>query len=181
MINLIPIHAKKSITTEYWLRVLSVWCYVWSAALAVSICVTLPAYVLINLQVRAYDSVASLAEEEVADYSAVSKELNIASRQAVLVINDSNKHLLHQYVDLLESLRGDGLVINQISLQRTKVGVEPLTISGTASNRSTLAAFRDRLLTDANITEVDLPISNLAKDKDIQFSMTITMNNQADS
>ena len=56
----------------------------------------------------------------------------------------------------------------------------PVNITGTATDRQSLASFRDRMLAHPLISEVNLPISNLATDKDIQFSITVTMTNQTD-
>lgn len=178
MINLIPINTKKSITMEYWLRVVTVWAYLFSAALLVSIIITIPAYVLIDIQVASYENEAQSAEKDVLDFDMVSKELTTASRQAVLVINDAEKNVLSNYINLINQLEGPNIAVNNITLARAGAGVAPITITGEATDRASLAEFRDRLLNEESVLEVNLPISNLAQDRDIQFTITVTMNNE---
>ena len=48
-----------------------------------------------------------------------------------------------------------------------------MMISGDATTRQALADFRDRLLRQPEISDVVLPISNLAKDRDIKFSISV--------
>ena len=48
MINLIPPHARKAITREYWIRVVTVWMFLATFALMVIVALQIPTYVLIN-------------------------------------------------------------------------------------------------------------------------------------
>lgn len=177
MINLIPSAAKKSITTEYWLRVVTSWFLVWSAALVVGVFALVPSYVLINIQVSVYEESAKMAQESIDNFQAVSKELVASSRQAGLVMNDVERPVLYDYVTLFESLQNSGIVISEVRLMRSTEGVDPVYVAGEAKDRESLAAFRDRILSQPTVKEVDLPISNLAKDRDIQFGLTVTMHN----
>lgn len=178
MINLIPNQAKKSVTLEYWLRVATSWFVLWAVALIIGICVLVPTYVLINIQVSVYEESARAAEDSVANYGSVSKDLITASKQARVIVDDSNKTSIHDYVNLFEGLTGNGITLSEVSLNRSAEGIAPVSVAGKAVDRESLAAFRDRLLNEASIASVDLPISNLAKDKDIQFNLTVTMNNE---
>ncbi len=178
MINLIPPKAKKSIQIEYWLRVLSVWFMVWSAALLLGIFILIPAYVLIHLQVKVYSSSVKEASEKIVDYESVSKELQHASQQASKLLAGSEEPLMSEYVTSFKELESANISISSITLQRSDKGiVGPAHIGGEAIDRKALAAFRDRLLAQPGITAVDLPLSNLTKDKDIQFSLTVTFDN----
>jgi hypothetical protein len=53
--------------------------------------------------------------------------------------------------------------------------VKKILLSGLAENRESLVAFSKRLTENKTFTKVDLPISNLSKKQDIEFSITLTI------
>lgn len=175
MINLIPPSAKKSITLEYWLRVISMWSVIWSIALLLGISIMIPAYVLITLQVSAFSESAASASQKLATLKDVSKELEQASEGARVLIDGMRFVKVSDYEALFRDLENDDVRLTQIGIDRTKDGLAPARLAGQAASRQALASFRDALLAQPEVASVDLPISNLAKDKDIQFSLTVTL------
>ncbi len=175
MINLIPPKAKRSITIEYWLRVISVWFFTFSVAFAVGASLMVPTYVLITLQVSAFSDSAASASEKLATLKDVSKDLNLASQEARALIDGLRFSQMSGYVTLFRDLETNEVTLSQISIDRTKDGVAPVRLAGNAANRQALAAFRDHLLAVPQVASVDLPISNLAKDKDIPFNLTVAI------
>lgn len=181
MINLIPLAAKKSIVKEYWIRVLSVWMILWAFALLCGMSIIFPSYVLIKSQVDVYATPAAEASEKVADYKSASKVLIESSQQARIIVDENREQVMSDLVLLFRSLQGDTVQLSGMTILRSDDGVAPVKLEGIADDRQSLASFRDRLLEQPNITVVDLPISNLARDRDIQFSITVTMDNQTES
>ncbi|MEK7462014.1 MAG: hypothetical protein AAB618_00345 [Patescibacteria group bacterium] len=175
MINLIPFEAKKHLVHEYWLRSVTVWFFLWSFVLLLGIVILIPSYVLINLQVKAYTASAETADEKNASFENVAKELERASQTAVALSDRFAHPSMTEYVSLFRGFESNSLRITQISLRRDETGIKEVKVAGTAEDRRTLAAFRTRMLDDERIETVDLPISNLAKDRDIPFDLSITM------
>lgn len=175
MINLIPPSAKKKLILEYWLRVCSVWALICSIALLIGTSLMVPVYVLINLQVSNLTVSAESASQKIASLKDVSNELNDANQQAKMTMESRRFVPLSDYTETFGTLENDELKLSRIVLDRAKDGLSPVQMSGEARDRQALAAFRDRLLALPTVASVDLPIANLAKDKDIQFSLTVTM------
>ncbi len=175
MINLIPPQAKKSITLEYWLRVVTVWAFTIAAMFVLGGVLMIPTYVLINLQVAAFSDSAASASQKLATLKDVSGDLDTANKQAQALVIGLRYSQMSQYIKLFRKLENNDVTFSQIGINRTKDGVSPIQLSGTATNRQALAAFRDTLLGQSEVQSVDLPISNLAKDKDIAFNLTVTM------
>lgn len=173
MINLIPPKAKKSLTLEYWVRVTSVWMILWAVTIFAATCILLPAYVLISSQVEVYATSAAEASEKVASYENVSVSLVQASQEARSVMNEVEVVRFSEYVDLFGSLEGETVQISEMSLSRSDDGFAPVSLSGIAEDRQALASFRDRLLAEEIVESVDLPISNLAQDRDIPFTLQV--------
>lgn len=178
MINLIPQKAKKDIIVEYWVRVVTAWFILWAIALFVSAGILFPAYYLIGSQVSVYETSAVQASKKLASYDNVSESLVQASKEAKVIIDESNLPIFSDYISLIEGLQGDGIQVSKIQLNRDQNSIGPILLSGIASDRQTLASFRDRLLESEQIVSVDLPISNLANDSDIQFNITVTLANE---
>lgn len=181
MINLIPPVAKKSIVLEYWVRVLTVWLLLVSFSVVVGILVLWPPYVLVTTQVDVYAESADQASAKIATYENVSTDLIKASQQARIIVDSSKSFTMSKYIYLFESLQNPGIKMSEIKLLRTGTGIAPIALFGTASDRQMLADFRDRLLAEEEVSTVDLPISNLAKDKDINFSIIVEMSNKLES
>ncbi|HEY0964599.1 MAG TPA: hypothetical protein VGE31_02275 [Candidatus Paceibacterota bacterium] len=181
MINLIPPKAKRSILLEYWLRVLTVWFSLWSVAILIGVAILIPSYVLIVSQVKVYSDSAAEASQKILDFENVSKDLVRSSQQAGTLLKGLEDPLLSGYTERFKELEGSGIEISEIVMGRTDTGMSPAQISGEAESRQALADFRDRLRMEENVAGVDLPISNLAKDKDIQFSLTVSFTNATSS
>lgn len=176
MINLIPAKAKKAVLTEYWVRVVSVWVIIWSIVTFVCASILLPVYVLIGSQISALEVSASEASQKVSGYENVSATLVDASQHAKFALDEFSRPVFSDYITLFEEIQGSSIQLNNISLLRNAEGIEPILLVGVALDREALASFRDRLLAEEVITSVDLPISNLARDKDIPFTITVTLN-----
>ncbi len=178
MINLIPASAKKSLIQEYWVRVVSVWFLLWAVTFFIGIFSMVPSYVLLDSQVSAYKDSAESASEKIANYKKVSDELTRSGKLATIMKENFALGYTFDYVALVRNLEHSGITISEISIERTDKGIAPIRISGIAKDRQALAAFKDRALAEELITAVDLPISNLAKDRDIPFEITATIGNQ---
>ena len=175
MINLVPPTAKKKIAVEYWIRVITVWFSLLSFAAVVSAFIMLPTYVLVNDKVSVHRNSAAAASEENAEFDTVSKSLIQATRQAKEIVDGAAVTAISDYIVMFESLQGPGIVLEKINITRSDTALEPVLLVGRATNRQTLADFRDRLLREEQVDTVDFPISNLAKDRDIPFSITVEL------
>jgi hypothetical protein len=178
MINLIPQKAKRRILIEYWFRVITVWLILWASALFIGAVIIFPAYVLVGHQVSVYEESAAEASEKVASYENVSKSLVQASQQAKVIMDESEVQIFSYYIKLIEGLQSEGIQVSKIKLNRDNGEIAPVVLVGVARDRKTLASFRDRLLEEEQIISVDLPISNLASDSDINFTITVVLANK---
>ncbi len=176
MTNLIPPRAKKKLVLEYWTRAVSTWLSLWSVALVAGIFILLPAYVLIGSQVEVHKASAAKASEKVQNYSNTSRDLVRASQQAKLVIDETAKPAMSEFISLFESLQGEEISLTALSLGFGSEGKQLVTLAGIADNRQALATFRDQISAEEMVDSVNLPLSNLARDKDITFEIVISLN-----
>lgn len=175
MINLIPAAAKKKIVAEYWVRVVSVWLFIISIILLVISLLLLPVYVLVNSHVEAYASEANEAIAKVAEYDLSASVLTLANTQAQMLVGAGQIKQFSELVKTLNSLQGEDIVITELDFKRSGLKLDTVNIKGNAATRQSLSDFRDVLLLLPEVSEVDLPLSNLAKDKDILFSLIVIL------
>jgi hypothetical protein len=152
----------------------------WAFALMCGTAILFPPYISVSSQVTAYEESANRASQKVADYESASVALVQASQQAREIVQQAEVASMSSYVGLFTSLQGADILITRLSLIQKDAKILPVSITGTATDRQALATFRDQMLAHPLITEVDLPISNLASDKDILFSLSVTMANPND-
>jgi hypothetical protein len=175
MINLIPPSAKEAVTKEYWVRVISVYLFILSAVCLIVILFTLRLYILVSLQVDNHADSATKAINQVAEYDLSAGALVRANVMAQKIIELRGVDYFSEVILLLESLQGTEISISGYEFSRDKTGnLAPMQIRGTANTRQALANFRDAILSHKSVAEAVLPISNLTKDRDIQFSITVT-------
>ncbi len=176
MINLIPTIVRNAVIKEYWLRVLSVFLFMISVVAAVITFLFLPVYVLVSTQVDVYAQSAMQAAERVADFDVSAKTLTDANQLAEKILEQKKVENFSTIIKLVESLQPVGITINAIELSRSGETVASVKVDGLADTRNNLAAFRDILLQHESISDVILPISNLAKERDIEFSLALVLN-----
>lgn len=176
MINLIPPTAKQAVVKEYWRRVGVTWMVLAGVACLIGAALLFPPYVLINSQVAVHSTDASEAAAKIENYDAVSAELTQASRLAFWLEAAAAVEPLHRYIELVQSLAQGGITISKVEIRRTTdQAIDVITVTGQADDRRSLAAYRDRLLKEPSVAQVDLPLSNLASDRNIQFSLTVSL------
>lgn len=160
---------------EYWVRAVSVGLVLASAALLVVAVLLLPPYVLLNGLVSTKQASLDETKEKTSEYDISAKSLVQATALARLVVEGDRTPSFTNLVAVIEAARDPALVtIEGYDFSLVDGQATPVIVSGNALTRQSLADFRDRLVASERVTAVDLPLSNLAKDRDLPFSLTVT-------
>lgn len=81
--------------------------------------------------------------------------------------------ILNKFINAMPT----GVKINSISFSKRNNNAEKIgssvIISGIAQNRESLVSFSSNLKKDSDFSSVEIPISNLAKEKNLPFSINI--------
>lgn len=176
MVNLLPEAAKRQIVTEYYVRVGSVWLALLTAAFLVLTALLAPVWLLVELQQRVYADTFMRVSADNTTYADAEAQVVAANELARELNRVDGVVPLWDDILLLNSLASSAITIESISMARTKGVMETMTVSGVAETRATLAEFRDAIEANERFASADLPLSNLAKDRDITFSITIAFN-----
>ena len=83
--------------------------------------------------------------------------------------------LLSDIVESVVSHRKSSITLSSLEVSRPSPATVSARISGVALTRDALVAFKKELESDARFTKVELPVSDLAKSKNIRFSMSLSI------
>lgn len=78
-------------------------------------------------------------------------------------------------IESIISEKASGIRLSSFSWKQDGVDIL-VTVSGVAESRQSLLAFEDKLRGSKEFKEVTLPVSNLAKDRDVPFDLKLTPN-----
>ena len=163
---------KDKAAKAYHLRLWSLYLGLFTLVLSIGFALAIPEFAIL----RSKRSAALLEKAAASSPKDASKPIASevkAIKDKVAVIKDiSSKQPMAAILERALALRGSGIAITSISLTR---GGQPgaIAIGGTASTRDSLVAFSKRLQNEPSFSNASLPVSSLAKNKDIPFSISI--------
>jgi cell division protein FtsL len=174
MINLIPPSAKRSVIREYWKRVATVWLFLLSATAVILSVFLLPTYLVLTNEISSLKNTMSESQSKISNYDVSVKSLVSVSQHSARLIANKQDIQFSAVSQKLQSLANEGVVIDSFIFTVDSV-LTTLQVSGTAEDRTSLVSFKDKIQNDNLFSKVSLPISNLIKDKNLPFSMEITL------
>lgn len=173
MINLIPPKAKKIVTREYWTRAAVVWFFMLSFALLIMAFLCVPTYILIHSLESAMASQINYAKAEQGSFKELERTIKDTNALVNHLNRDEGKMSFGSLVNDLDEVAGANVTLTQFGFVEEEGVLKQVSLLGHANTRVALSNFRDALEAHGLFGAVDLPISNLAKDKDITFSMKV--------
>ncbi len=180
MFNVLPENIKQKIKSEYKLRRATV---VFSLILALeisSLVLLFPSWL-----VSFYKEKDALAEQS----AIISSSLAMSTQGVASKITETNTTLytidgllsyprLYPIVSTVISKKNSGIHLTQFSFTPTSATAASITLSGIASDRQTLVSFGKSLSDSGYFDTVDLPVSNLAADTNIDFSINLAISHE---
>lgn len=174
MVNLIPPQALKKVKREYWIRVVSVWVWLAASACVIVVILNIPVYVLVQSQLEAFASQYEQASVESESFEDAQEAIKQSNEIATLLAGPRKTASFSSIIAKLESLHGGDVSITEFSLTQKTAKLEPITIKGVAASRAALTSFKDAIEEHPEFMNVVLPLANLARDRDIPFSITVS-------
>lgn len=174
MVNLLPEPARERAAIEYRFRLGTV------ANTASALCIIgasvllLPAYFFADLA-RTNAAVQEKSIQQALSSASLTQAAKEERVSAALLGSLSSNLLKPRPTIRIEQVlaaRPAGIVVRHISYSGKSAST--VKIAGTASNRDALLSFRDALTRSEGISDVNLPITDLAKPSAISFQLTIT-------
>ncbi len=175
MFNVLTKDLKQNIESDYKKRKLSIWLFVF-IFLSFFVTFTLvPSFVFMLSEKKSIEVVGDSVKN-----SSSSKE----DEETKQIFDNTNKLLNYlslskpsfYTIDLLSkliALDNSGIKMTDILYQRQSSTTAVFTLKGVAVNRESLILFSKNISSDNLFKDVNLPVSNFAKDKNIEFSFDV--------
>ena len=177
MLNILPVTEKKNALIEYRIRLSVVSIFALGAVAVAGAVLLVPAYLLAVSKHSASNDQLSALEKKYGD-SAQEKELGVQIRDVntkilLLLSGDTTEKLTpSQAVANIISLKSSDIKMSSLSYEATAVQ-ERIVLTGSASDRDSLAGFIETLKKDPTFTSVTMPISSYVKSENIDFAIVI--------
>jgi hypothetical protein len=173
MFTLLPQDFRKDLLKTYHTRLASVISLFLLTLTALGICLFLPTFIFIKSEHSKLISEESALAESISKKNTddFSKTLSSLKNDIDLISTpDLNVSPIFKAV---ESHTLSGIVLQKMSYTTTQPQTFSLSISGVAATRKVLSAFAKELQQEEIFTSVELPISNLAKENLVPFTISI--------
>jgi hypothetical protein len=179
MLNLLPKNQKSKIVREYRIRFVAVACSLFLAAEIISLILLFPSYLTVQTRINILNSQSTSQKvqnltTEIASLGSIIQQTN----NYLDVFNSSSTPV--GVVESLQNIIGtrDKTIRIGSFYYKTNKEQQQIVITGKANSRQSLLDFTKKLKNLPGVVSVDLPVSDFAKSKDIDFSINILMNSQ---
>lgn len=173
MINLIPPQGHRTIRTEYMMRVGATVAVLFSVVAVLLAVALIPTYVLVRAQMHAFsaEDAANAGEADSADIAdEITRTEAIVSELKKRQETTDTSVLIHA----IETSAPSGVSFRNFSFGSAKDTPAPIQVQGVAARREDLIALKQGLERNALFASALVPISDLAKERDLSFTITIT-------
>lgn len=174
MFTLLPEEYKRKIVKDYRGRLLQLGLILFIGAVCVGIALLVPSYALVNSKEEELTAEKTMHEVEIAAKNSTNLVEALSSIKTDLAVLQKEDMVPTQIIELILAQKTGGIKIDSLHYILVSDKAGSLNVSGTALLRKELTAFAKALEGVPGIIYVDLPISNLAKDSNLPFSIQIS-------
>ena len=178
MANLLPQKERKRFLWEYRFRLFTVAMLFFAATMLFGTILLLPSYFVSESKEVSILRQSELLEKTISiregDPSLISL---LSTKQKITALEDVQKQVLQSEVlqAIIKSI-DENITVGAFYYTQKGESSSEMRITGVADSRSALLLFSDRLKKESLFDRVDFPVSSLAQDSDITFSMLLTGN-----
>lgn len=178
MANLLPLSEKKKIRKEYRIRLCIVVAGLFSMLFIVSIVLLSPSFILSSFKYSTAYKQLEMEKKKISDETEgidpIKTAKKVNKQLAVLGKEGSFMPLSYETVTMIVKHKPDRVKIKSIFYDRGQSDGR-ISISGISKDRKTLLSFLQSLEGEEIFNKVELPISSFVNGEDIEFSISISI------
>ncbi|MBI5816957.1 MAG: PilN domain-containing protein [Candidatus Yonathbacteria bacterium] len=178
MINLLPISGIKKTISEYRIRLVTTALVMLAATVLIATVLLFPAYLLAShKRTTVLDDLSKASDQNISSQDAKDLEKVIKETNAILDLLGTKGEKFSISSDILTKTAGfrtENIKLTGIFYDRNDL-TRSLSLKGSAASRQSLSGFIETLKKDAAFEDVSLPISDLVKDRNIDFTIMIKL------
>jgi Tfp pilus assembly protein PilN len=175
MINLIPPEGHRAVKREYLLRIGTVWAILFAGVFFAGAALSIPTYVLVRMQLESLTLSADESESTSAQFKhaeAIVRRTNDIALQLDIPMKGASAS---EIIRDVSQVAPRGVSITSLQLAKSADTFTTVQVQGIAPSRNALASFTDALNALPRVARAEVPISDLARDVDLPFALTIEL------
>lgn len=179
MANLVTKKQKVFLKKEYIIRIISVILFMLALLGVFMLAYVLPYYFSLSQKILFVDNqlnsaIATENKENIGE--SVLRIVNRTNSELRMVDFYKNNKLVVSdiFLQIIDS-KNSSIQLNRLAFTKGNQTEKHFIVVGTAKNRAGLVAFVDSLKSQTNFLAVDSPISDFARESDISFTISITV------
>lgn len=157
------------------MRVLSVWGFMLTAVSVVIALLLSPTYVLIRTQLAAFDQEVLQQTTAEKNFKAAEQVVEQANMTAVQLSEPSVQLTAHEIIAAINEATSAAVRPEVFRVTRADMSIDSVHVQGTADSREALAGFKTALERAPLFDTAVVPISDLARETDLPFAITVTV------
>ncbi len=177
MFNLLPNSLKEKIRSEYYIRLyVVIFLAIFIVQISFLIFLSPTWFVSLNKE-KEIISQSEKANKASLDLKvdAVNSQINIINNKLGIINSTLEYPRAIPVIDEVLSKKTDNIVIKELLYEVSSEKTGLITLTGNSATRDSLVAFVKDLEESEMLKDVDLPISNLTKEKNLDFSLKISV------
>ncbi len=171
MINLLPPEGHRAVKQEYLLRMGASVLLLFSCVGIFLTVAFVPTYVLIGAQVKTFEGVEKNNSESTQTGTTTS-DVRVIESLLKQIGKTSESREAGSIIKEIEGVASPAISFKTFRIESVK-GTTTIQVQGIAETRGSLADFKNALEASDSFTKADVPISDLAKETDLPFMITI--------
>ena len=177
--TLLPEKEIKTLKREYRMRLVIFFLFFMSVAVLAGIFSLTPGFVLSYTQEKEALEHLKKVEKSRKDkgLDSIIKELNETNSTIKKLEDNTNDVVYSKIIFKIIGYKTNGLNIKSFDVSKTPNATSSVdvVVQGKATTRDSLISFKNKLESDPLISNIQLPVSDLAKSKDISYSIKISI------
>jgi hypothetical protein len=177
MLNVLTKDLRNNLEKDYKRRKFLLWLVISIFILFYITIILTPSFVFVVSEKKSLDITSeSVKKSQNSKDDVLTKKIFDDTNNYLVYINSTKSPVYVQ--DLLNkivSFKNTGIRLTDVLYQSQTSSTSILTLRGVASNREALISFSKNISSDPLFKNVNIPVSNFAKDKNISFSFDINV------
>ncbi len=175
--TLLPTEERRALRREYRLRISITLLLFLSCGVVLGIAALLPSY----LHTYGTEREALQRQQELLrsrrESGADQIEKAVVQSQALAekLLSDADKAIYSDILQKIISRRAKDILLGSFAVTSLGTTTSEIVLQGTAATRESLLAFKKSLESESIFSSIELPLSDLAKSRNIAFSMKVTV------
>ncbi|MFC1732245.1 hypothetical protein ACFL6I_18210 [candidate division KSB1 bacterium] len=175
MANLLPKKERKRFEWEYKFRLLTILLLFLMATIVLGIILLLPSYFVSKSKGESIGRQSELLKKTIifreGDTSVTSL---LSTKQKINQLVETQKQVLQtEIIQTIIQNTDENVAVDAFYYKKGTDSDGEMKVTGKADSRTALLSFSDRLKKESLFDRVDLPVSSLARDSNITFSITL--------